>query len=79
MKNPEVKSQDTVDSLGGLDFVPIEISAPLDWIPITKFLAAVGSTGKGVVVDAVSVPDENPPKVRIGLRLPLSQPTRPPA
>ena len=51
----------------------VEVNAPFDWITLTKFLSGVASSGKGVVVETISVPDPMPLKAHIVLGLPLVQ------
>jgi hypothetical protein len=71
LKGLDVKSADTVENVGGLNFVELDVSAVFDWITLAKFLDGVGAMNKGVIISSISEPDDAPPKVQVVLRLPL--------
>ena len=74
MPSIEVKSSDLIETVGGVDFVRLDVTAPFDWATTTKFLAELSKTNKGFILDSIAVPEETPPKAQMVLRLPIAAP-----
>lgn len=72
MTAPDVKTSDIVSTVGGLDFIRLDVSAPFDWLTLSKFLTALSDTKKGFLIDAISSSTDTSPKVRLVLRVPIT-------
>jgi hypothetical protein len=76
MTHVEVKSADLIQSIGGVDFVRLDIAGPFDWLTLYKFMAALANSKKGFVIDSIAASDETPSRLHLLLSVPLLVPKR---
>jgi type II secretory pathway component PulM len=71
MTGVEIRSADKIETAGEVSLVRVEVAAPFDWTTFTAFLFELNSYGKGFLIDSLVLQDDEQPKVRIVLKLPL--------
>lgn len=75
----EVKLIGETVRVGEVQLVPMELTANFSWAGLSSFLTTMEGGGKGFVLDGVTMPDSDKPRLKINLRSPLvlSQPVTP--
>lgn len=74
----EVKLDSKSQSAGEVTLVPLEMTANFSWNGLSGFMAALEGTGKGFVIDGVTLPDDREkPRLKVALRAPLVLASRP--
>lgn len=75
----EVKLIGDATKAGDVQLVPMELTANFSWSGLSSFLTAMDGGGKGFVLDGVTMPDSDKPRLKVNLRAPLvlSQPITP--
>lgn len=71
MTEVEIKSADKIETAGEVSLIRVEVAAPFNWSSFTAFLFSLNSYGKGFVIDSLVLQDDEKPKVKVVLKLPL--------
>ncbi len=72
MTGAEIKPADKIEKIGEVDFAKIEIDAPFAWPSFTAFLSGLAATGKGFMIDSLTVQDDVKPRLKLVLKLPIA-------
>ena len=72
MADAEIKAADKIEHAGGIDLVKVDIDAPFTWANLSGLLAGLSATGKGFVVDSLTIQDAPKPRLKVGLKLPMT-------
>ena len=67
----ETRAMPKVQPAGPVTFAPVEVIAPFSWSGLSGFLNGVSGTGKGFILDSVTLTEDKDPKLKVALRLPL--------
>ena len=70
----EIKAAEKIEHAGGVDLVKIDIDAPFTWANLSGLLSGLSATGKGFLVDSLTIQDAAKPRLKIGLKLPMTAP-----
>jgi hypothetical protein len=74
----EIKAADKIDHIGGMDLVRVDIDAPFTWAGLSGLLAGLSETGKGFMVEALTIQDAPKPRLKMTLKLPMmAEPSAP--
>ena len=68
----EIKAADKIEHVGGLDLVRVDIDAPFTWAGLSGLLAGLSETGKGFMVEALTIQDAPKPRLKMTLKLPMA-------
>lgn len=71
MTEVEIKSADKIEEAGEVSLIRVELAAPFRWSSFTAFLFSLNRYGKGFLIDSLVLQDDEKPKVRMVLKLPL--------
>lgn len=71
MTEVEIKSADKIEAAGEVSLIRVEVAAPFNWSSFTAFLFNLNTYGKGFLIDSLVLQDDEQPKVRVVLKLPL--------
>src|SRR4051812_43241298 len=71
MADAEIKAGEKIEHAGGIDLVKVDIDAPFTWANLSALLSGLSATGKGFVVDSLTIQDAPKPRLKIGLKLPM--------
>jgi len=71
MTEVEIKSAEKIEAAGEVNLIRVEVAAPFNWQSFTGFLFNLNTYGKGFMIDSLVLQDDEHPKVRIVLKLPL--------
>jgi hypothetical protein len=75
----EVKAADKIEHVGGVDLVKVDIDTPFTWSGFSRLLEGLSQTGKGFLVDSLSIEDAAKPRLKMSLKLPMTAGADPPA
>lgn len=73
MTDFEVKAADKIEHVGGVDLVKVDIEAPFSWRGLSFLLAGLGDTGKGFLVESLTIQDGAKPRLKMSLKLPMTR------
>jgi hypothetical protein len=73
----EIKAADKIEHVGGIDLVRVDIDAPFTWGALSGLLAGLAETGKGFMVEALTIQDAPKPRLKMTLKLPMAPETGP--
>jgi len=78
MSEVDLRSSDRIETAGEVSFVRVDLSANFDWKSFTAFLSGLGAYGKGFMVESMNVQDNDKPKLRMTLKMPVIAPVAAP-
>jgi hypothetical protein len=72
MADAEIKAAEKIERAGGVELVKVDIDAPFTWANLSALLSGLSATGKGFVVDSLTIQDAPKPRLKMGLKLPMT-------
>jgi hypothetical protein len=68
----QIKAADKIEHIGGVDLVRVDIDAPFTWGSLSGLLSGLSATGKGFMVEALTIQDAPKPRLKMTLKLPMT-------
>jgi hypothetical protein len=68
----QIKAADKIERIGGVDLVRVDIDAPFTWAGLSGLLVGLSETGKGFMVEALTIQDAPKPRLKMTLKLPMT-------
>jgi hypothetical protein len=72
LADAEIKGADKIEHVGGIDLVKVDVDAAFSWAGFSGLLAGLAETGKGFLVDSLTIDDAAKPRLKMSLKLPMS-------
>jgi hypothetical protein len=72
LADAEVKGADKIEHVGGVDLVKVDVEAAFSWAGFSGLLAGLSETGKGFLVDSLTIDDAAKPRLKMSLKLPIT-------
>lgn len=71
MREPDIRSAEKIEQVGDVSLVRIDVAAPFTWASYTAFLASLNRIQKGFLIDSMVLEDDDQPRIKITLKLPM--------
>lgn len=71
MREPDIRSAERIEQIGEVSLVRVDVAAPFTWASYTAFLASLNRIQKGFLIDSMVLEDDDQPRIKITLKLPM--------